>query len=289
MSLVKFDEQRFSLRQAIEKSLDLIDFQFNKNTRKIVIKPNLCYYWDYSTGETTDPRFVRELVDILRDYISSNVEISVVESDASAMKCKYAFRMLGYLEMTKEKKVGLVNLTNDKADKASVRVKGKTYEFLLPRTIKEADIIVNIPKIKYMQRCRFSGALKNIYGCNPRPKKYRYHDNLDDTIVGLNKLMSPSVCIVDGIIVKGITTLKLGLIMASTDSVAVDAAASQILSINPRSIGYLKLACEENIGCIDFKVKGERLSKFKRLYPRKTFQYKMRNLLSKIYLRFVAT
>lgn len=58
MSLVKFDEQSMSLQQAIEKALDLIHFQFNPKVQKIAIKLNLCYYWDYSTGETTNPKFV---------------------------------------------------------------------------------------------------------------------------------------------------------------------------------------------------------------------------------------
>ena len=103
VGIVKFYERGISLQQAIGKSLNLIDFQFNMDVKKIAIKPNMCYYWDYSTGETTDPKFVSALVDVIRNQMSKKAEVSIVESDASAMKCRYAFRILGYEKMAVEK------------------------------------------------------------------------------------------------------------------------------------------------------------------------------------------
>ena len=288
VSLVKFDEQSMSLQETIEKSLSLINFQFNPKIQKIAIKPNMCYYWDHSTGETTDPKFVSALIDVIRKSTSQKVEISVVESDASAMKCKYAFRMLGYEKMTKEKGVKLVNLTNDQAQKISVNVGNKTHQFSIPKTIADADILIDVPKIKYMTMVKLTCALKNIYGCNPYPQKYKYHKWLDETIVSLNKIMKPDLCIIDGIIVKGITILKLGLIMASTDPVAIDAAASEIAGINPHSVKYLELASKERIGNINFIPKGEPLENFKKLYPRKNMKYRAREILSTVYSHFFA-
>lgn len=288
VSLVKFDKQNVSLQEGIEKSLKIINFRFNLKVEKIAIKPNLCYYWDYSTGETTDPKFVSALIDVLRKRISPSVEISVVESDASAMKCKYAFRMLGYEKMTEKKGCKLVNLTNDQAEKVKVNVGNKTHLFSLPKTIADADVLIDVPKIKYMVGCKLTCALKNIYGCNPYPQKYRYHKRLDETIVSLNKIMKPDLCIVDGIIAKGIRTLKLGLIMASTDPVAVDAAASEIAGINPHSVKYITLASKEKIGNINFIPKGDPLDSFMKLFPRETMKYRARELLYSVYNHFFA-
>jgi uncharacterized protein (DUF362 family) len=100
--------------------------------------------------------------------------------------------------------------------------------------------------------------------------------------------MKPNLCIIDGIIVKGITTLKLGLIMASTDPVAIDAAASEIAGINPHSVKYLELASKEKIGNINFIPKGEPLDHFKKLFPRKNMKYKAREILSTLYTDFLA-
>jgi len=117
MSLVSFVQtERSNMKKAIKDSLNLINYRFQKNIRKIVIKPNMCYYWDYSTGQTTDPKFVAATIEILREKISPNVNISIVESDASAMKCKYAFKFLGYEKIAEQCNVNLVNLSEVEAE-----------------------------------------------------------------------------------------------------------------------------------------------------------------------------
>jgi uncharacterized protein (DUF362 family) len=89
VSLVSFVKARrggnHPLKQAILRSLNLIQFQFARDIQNVVIKPNMCYYWDHTTGQTTDPKFVATLVDVIRDQVSTDVNVSIVESDASAM------------------------------------------------------------------------------------------------------------------------------------------------------------------------------------------------------------
>ena len=74
MSLVSFAKIRndnlTSIKEGISESLNLINYSFVKDVQKIVIKPNLCYYWDYSTGHTTDPKFVAALINLLREKIN---------------------------------------------------------------------------------------------------------------------------------------------------------------------------------------------------------------------------
>ena len=62
MSMVSFVEMHNDnyMKQDILKSLDLIHYSFKNNIKNVVIKPNLCYYWDYTTGATTDPKFIGE-------------------------------------------------------------------------------------------------------------------------------------------------------------------------------------------------------------------------------------
>ncbi|MCZ2809631.1 MAG: hypothetical protein O2V44_09780, partial [Candidatus Bathyarchaeota archaeon] len=54
------------LTDAVTRALELIDFDVKKEVKKIAIKPNLCYYWKSTTGETTDPHLVEAIIDILR-------------------------------------------------------------------------------------------------------------------------------------------------------------------------------------------------------------------------------
>jgi len=280
MSLVSFVKiQRNtidSMRQAILESLDLIEYSFEKDVRNVVIKPNLCYYWDYSTGQTVDPRYVGALIELIREEISPDTSISIVESDASAMKCKYAFRMLGYTKLAQEYNVELVNLTEDKCDRVEVTTSGQSFHFMIPLTIQNADLRINIPKIKYtLEKIKMTCALKNIFGCNPYQKKFRYHSKLEEVIVALNKVMRFDLCLIDGNIVSGIQPRRLGLTMASRDPVAIDVAAGQIAGLNPRKIRYIQLACEEGLGRTSFVSKGASLDYFKSRYPRKTIRAKL--------------
>jgi uncharacterized protein (DUF362 family) len=288
VSLVKVRNDIMSLQQSIQESLDLIQFHFDSGANKIVIKPNLCYYWDSSTGETTDQKLVGALIDVIRKNLNESVDISIVESDASAMRCKYAFRMLGYEKMADDKKVKLVNLTNDHAESTNITVGNMSFRLSLPHSIAEADLFINVPKMKYMAGTKFSGSLKNIFGCNPYPKKYRYHRWLDEMIVGLNKVMKPDLCLMDGLVVRGIQPQKLGLLMASTDPVALDSCAARIAGINPHSIRHISLASFEGIGSLKYVNVGEHMNKFADSFPKKDARYKTWEFIAKTYSRLAA-
>jgi uncharacterized protein (DUF362 family) len=102
----------------------MIDFSFKEEIKNVVIKPNLCYYWDYTTGQTTDPKFMAALIGLIRERISVR-EISIVESDASAMQCKQAFKMLGYEKLSYDYHVNLVNLSQDKSDAVRLKLEAR--------------------------------------------------------------------------------------------------------------------------------------------------------------------
>jgi len=285
VSFVKLRSQN-QLQQAILNSLDLIRFSFPYNPERVVIKPNMCYYWDYSTGQTTDPRFVGALIDVIRDKTTSNVEISIVESDASAMRCKYVFKMLGYEQLAKNRNVRLVNLSEDSFETVQVKAGKQSFKLPVAKTILQADFKINVPKIKYTSDpIKLTCALKNIFGCIPFPRKSRYHSRLGETIVAANKAMQFDLCVVDGNIVSGIQPRRLGFLMAGRDPVAVDAAAAKIAGLNPRSIEYLQLAQQEGLGTTHYVEKGLPLNYFGKYYPRKNLHTKFIGMAYKVTLR----
>jgi uncharacterized protein (DUF362 family) len=279
MSLVSFakigNNTLDSMKQAILETLNNINYSFEKEVKNVVIKPNMCYYWDYSTGQTTDPKFVGALIDLIREKTSSP-KICIVESDASAMKCKHAFRILGYEKLSKDYNVPLINLSEDKYEIAQGTVGGQPFRIMVPNTIRNADLKINVTKIKYtMEEIKITCALKNIFGCNPYPRKSRYHPRLGHVIVATNKAMRFDLCIIDGNIVSGIQARRLGLVMASKDPVAIDAAAAKLAGVNPKSIKYLQLAQKEGLGNTSFIPRGISPSYFNHRYPRKGVKEKL--------------
>jgi uncharacterized protein (DUF362 family) len=269
-------------KEAIAQSLQLIGYRFDRNVRRVIIKPNLCYYWDCTTGQTTTPRFVGDLIDLIRQETSPNVDIAIVESDASAMRTKYVFRMLGYEKLAEEKNVQLINLTEQECTSKDVACSGKDYNFQIPKIIDQADLKINIAHIKYtVDPVKLTCAMKNIFGCNPVQKKFKYHKDLGNVIVALNKAMPFDLCLIDSNIAAGVQPCKLGLVMASRDPVAIDAAAAKIAWLNPDEIPYLRLAEKEGVGKRAYAAKGEPLEVFRALYPKAPLKMKFKRRLKK--------
>lgn len=234
--------------KAVGRAIDNLNFNFNGNIQNIVIKPNLCYYWDSSTGETTDPRVVSAVIDHVRSKVGNGVNISIAEADASAMKTKYSFKVLEYDKLSQKKKVALVNLSE--GDVADVKVRVREKEFVLPlnNLLLNADLIINVPKLKTHSFIGVTCSLKNMFGAISKPRKYSYHSKLPYVIVAVNKTVKSHIILVDGIIAKGAYSKKLGVVMAGDNPLATDFIAAKIMGWNPKSVQYIRMAEQEHIG-----------------------------------------
>ena len=270
MGLVKADSAQ-DLKDAVFQVLGLIDFKPPNSVKSVVIKPNMCYYWDASTGYTTDPRVVAGIIDWAREMFG-DVHIKVAEADASAMRTKHAFPALGYDKLAREKKVELFNLSNDELLDETVRVNGREISFKVPAILKKSDLFINVPKLKIMRAVKITCAMKNVFGCIGFPKKMIYHKILDEAIVGINKVLHPHLTIVDGLVGLGRFPAKLGLVMASADVVSVDWVASQIMGYRPSQINFLKLAIKEGLGNPhDLSIAGVNPKEIAKAFPKEGF------------------
>lgn len=269
VSLVRTHSSENEIRDSIGKALDLIGFNMNGPVRSVAIKVNLCYYWVAATGYTTDPQVVAGLIDYLRERYGEDVDIRVVEADATAMRTRYAFTMLGYEKLAKDKGVELFNLSRDSLNEKKVEVNGRTITFKVPVSLLKSDLFVNVPKLKVQTPTYITCALKNIFGCIASPRKIVYHPFLNEAIVGINKILHPHLTIVDGLTALGRFPIKLGLIMASTDPFSIDWVASEIMGYNPSRIEFLKVAMKENLGDTEgIMTRGESIQTFKEIFPK---------------------
>ncbi len=259
---------RGRLKDSITEALNLIDFKPSNSVKTVAIKVNLCYYWKASTGYTTNPQMVASLIDCIRESYNSNGEIKVVEADATAMRTKYAFKILGYEKLAKEKNVELINLSNDIIEEKRIQVEKRNITFKVPRLLLKSDLFINMPKLKLMRATCISCALKNIFGCIASPRKIVYHPFLNEAIVGINKILRPHLTIVDGLTALGRFPVKLNLVMAGVNPFYVDCVASQIMGYSPKKVKFLKLATEEGFGDpAELEIVGADIDTFKRKFP----------------------
>jgi uncharacterized protein (DUF362 family) len=278
-----------SIRNYIFEALKLTEFKFPNPVNCVAIKPNLAYYWDAATGYTTDPRVVAAIVDVVHEICGKDVDIRVVESDASAMRTKYAFPILGYEKLAKEKKIELFNLSEDRLIEKTLIINGREISFRVPELLLKCDLFINVPKLKIMRATKITCAMKNIYGCIGTPRKVVYHKFLNEAIVGINKILRPHLTFVDGLIALGRFPAKLNLLMASVDPFSIDWVVSKIMGYAPSKVKFLKLAIKEGVGSPEgITVRGERIDTFAKLFPKErlistNFLWNIQFKLLKIY------
>ena len=267
VSLIKAESGK-ATKEDIAKALELIEFKAPAKVNTVAIKANLCYYWNASTGYTTDPALVGAIIDYLRDSYGQDLDITIAEADASAMQTKYAFKLLGYQKLAEEKNVKLLNLCQDNIQDAEVQVNGRKLALKVPESLMKSDLFINVPKLKVMRQVRLTCAMKNLFGAIAYPRKVIYHRTLEETIVGINKILKPHLNIVDGIIALGAYPVRLNLLMAGASAFSVDYVAAKVMGYQPSKVKFLNLAAKERLGePRNVVVKGEKVEAFSKGFP----------------------
>lgn len=271
---------------AVARSIDKLNYDFSK-VKTVYIKPNLCYYWNASTGETTDGRIVGAVINYLKRKIS-DVSITVAEADASAMKTKFAFGILGYRDLCEKHGVPLMNLSEGNIVEHTVTVGNQHIKLPFNEGFLNADFIVNVPKLKTHNFVGATVGLKNMFGAIAKPRKYSYHKNITNVIVAANKIAKSHLTVVDGLIVRGSCPKKLGVIMTGDNVLSTDYVASKVMGFNPMRVPYLHLAAKEQLGDVSrigvFE-DGITLAQVKREFPH--YSHRMHSLSWDLQLRML--
>ena len=99
---------------------------------------------------------------------------------------------------------------------------------MIPKTMLEADYVVNLAKMKTCAHTTVTLGIKNLYGCFQEAKKSRLHKKLDEVLPYLAKMIRTDMTVIDGLTcmegngpVVG-NPRRMGVIVAGIDVVAVD-------------------------------------------------------------------
>jgi uncharacterized protein (DUF362 family) len=100
--------------------------------------------------------------------------------------------------------------------------------------------------------------MKNMFGLLPDKFKGKYHAiGISNVIVDINSVVKPTFTVVDGFVgMEGYGPIdgepvKMDLIIAGNDVVAVDATSSRIMGFDPHTIKHINRAYERGLGEID--------------------------------------
>ena len=214
-----------------------------RGKHKIFIKPNLSHP-EYLPGVVTSPELMQQLVGLLRD---GNSEVIVGESNGFNYPCWTAFDKTGVQAAVKAAGGSVINLSEDKV--VEVKFQGNTplKRLFLPKTILDADAVVDLPLMKTHEFMAYSGAIKNLFGCVPSNKRIYLHPYLPEVFYRLYTLFKPQLTIMDartGIEGNGPTKgkpVKMGLMLTGNDALAVDITAAKIMMLDWKEtyLGYI--------------------------------------------------
>ena len=242
---------------------------------KVVIKINLCDFRMPESGAVTHPIFLRAVLKYLRSHFTE-LEICVVESDATVARPDRLVTWLGLEPILQEYQARWLNLSKDKTVKKMID--GYFFrEMEVPKVIEDSDCLITMPKMKTSLLTKITCSLKNQYGCIPYPRKIRFHHVLDDAIADACLAMKPDFCIVDGILgmggVKGPdlgVPIQSNVVVTGSDAVAVDSVCAEIMNFQPNLIGHIRKAQAAGVGRISREIVGEKVSAV-----RKDFEYNL--------------
>ncbi|MFB0543268.1 MAG: DUF362 domain-containing protein, partial [Candidatus Bathyarchaeia archaeon] len=225
-------------RGAVERGVELIGGAGIRSGAHVVIKPNICHFRNPDGMVITDFRIIESAVSIARGATS---DITVVESDNISGSAEKRVVESGLMERIKEWGVKFKNLSRDEFEEHEV----DGAKIRLPRTVLEADYLVNLPKMKTCGPTLVTLSMKNLFGVLVSGKKKRLHKHLDDLLPYLSQVVKQDLIIVDGIIcMEGNgptigTPKSLDLVVDGTNPVEVDSGCARIMGFDPGEVEHI--------------------------------------------------
>lgn len=235
------------LRPAVEELLGHLGGiqAFVQPGQKVFIKPNMLTNRLPEQAVTTHPELVRVVIHLIREAGASP---SVGDSPASAIKTEKVWEGTGFRQLCDEEKVPLVSLE----EAGSVPFTHGDCAFSIAKPVLDADVVINMPKVKTHVLTILTAAMKNLYGTIPGYQKVMLHRNhptpgdFGRIIAALNLHVKPALTIADGILgMEGDgpsagTPIHLGVLSASADTVSMDLALCRLLGITERAVPYFR-------------------------------------------------
>jgi uncharacterized protein (DUF362 family) len=215
----------------------------------VIIKPNFC---EFRLDKINDANTSYQVLEALCIFLSSRSRrLAIVESDGLRYQIEEVYSMMNLEKLAKRYGVELVNLSKDRQVKCPEPL---LEGFDLPAIIGECDCFISLPKLKTHALTYFTGALKNQWGCIPRPDRILLHKHLHDLIPRLNQLLKPRLAIMDALTAmegRGPTNgtrRELSLLIASRDLVALDATAMRLVGLDPKNARHVVKAAVDKVG-----------------------------------------
>lgn len=250
------------IKTAVFKALEMIDAQelMENDNKTVILKPNILMGKPPERAVNTHPEVVRSVIQWVKQFNPSKIYVCDSSGGQKPGITKLAMKESGILTVCEEEGVECVPFENTTREQYRVPDPLELKEFTSSRVIKDADIIINIPKIKTHWQCMLTCCIKNMFGIILLGNKAKTHgqfpklDRFHGALADIYSVSKPQLTVVDGFFCQegnGPTqgnVVRLDLILAGYDGVALDTAVCKIIGFDPKEILYLTKAEQKKLG-----------------------------------------
>ncbi len=232
-------------------------FPLDLRGKKVLVKPNILCGEPPEKAVTTHPALVKAVVEKLKH---EGAVVTVGDNPG----------VLGYGKSAKAAQTARIT---EAAGDCFIHL-GRTpvrqalscrdiSHVMIARDVLQADLVVNLPKLKTHGLTFYSGAIKNTFGYVVGGDKIRMHSQAPtprrfaEALVNIYMIRPPDLNIIDAVeAMEGNgphhgRVKKVGKVLAGDNAVCLDAAAVHLMGRSPKSIPHLAIAADKGLGTID--------------------------------------
>ncbi|HEY9819982.1 MAG TPA: DUF362 domain-containing protein [Candidatus Sericytochromatia bacterium] len=241
VSLIRANSyEQQSLRTSLETLLEPLGGMsaFVKEGDRVLLKPNLLTSGRLGKECITRPEIVQCVAQLVQE-VGGKPFFGDSPAFGSAMGVA---RANGYLPMMEELNLPVVEFHGQRYETAS-----DAFNHLrLCKEAMEADVVINLPKLKSHMQLTLTMGVKNLFGCVPGKMKAWWHmeagkdeNRFGEMLVETARAINPDLTIIDSIIghegngPSGGEPRRLDILGASSNVFALDLSMLEILNVDP--------------------------------------------------------
>jgi uncharacterized protein (DUF362 family) len=254
----KVPNYQADLAAAIRASFERIDVTEMFAGKTVLLKPNLVETAPVDSPINTSPVVIAATARVIRDLDARDV--FVAEGAGHRRDTELVLDQSGLGDVLDEAGLRFVDL-NLQEVVATPNLANRTNlaELYLPLTLRQADVIVSMAKLKTHHWAGTTLSMKNLFGVMPGlvygwPKNRLHAAGIPESIVDITATVRPHLAIVDGVVgMEGDGPIMgrpkhTGVIVVGQNLTAVDATCCRIMKIDPVRVTYLQLAEIRRLG-----------------------------------------
>ncbi|MBD3351321.1 MAG: DUF362 domain-containing protein [Candidatus Lokiarchaeota archaeon] len=249
------------VKSAIFASLDLINAKkIMKENMTIILKPNILGAKPPERAVTTHPEVLRGVIHWLKQFNPKEIIVAESSGGQKPGTTENAMKKCLISQTCEDEDVKCIPF--EKTERIIYQVENPLVmtEFSSSHLLKDADLIINLPKIKTHGQCTLTCCIKNMFGTvllGNKPKTHARFPTVGKFMAALTDIYSvsqPQLTIIDGYLCQegngpaGGDVVKLDLIIAGYDPVALERVVCEIIDFNYQDIKYIGYAEEKNLG-----------------------------------------